>query len=213
MKKFSSVTFILLLTSIFFSGCKSENKKKEKKLIEKKEVIAENTATFVLKNATNAINFTAYKTTEKIPVKGVFTKVEITNDCKGNTIKDAINGAEFKIPISSIETKDTSRNFKIKKFFFQVMENTMALTGKLTLNDDKNGVAEFTMNGITEKLPFEYSINDTTFSMKTTMDVDKWSAKKAIASLNEVCKDLHKGKDGISKTWSEVSINVTSVFK
>lgn len=210
MKKIISLSLIVLL-SVQLSSCKKETKKETPKKTEKR-VEETLTAKYSLQNATNTIQFTAYKTTEKVPVRGVFKKAELTNGCEGNTIKDAINGAEFKIPITSIETKDASRNFKIQKFFFQVMENTMNLTGKLTLTDDKNGVAEFTMNGITEKLPFEYTINGEAFSMKTTMNIDKWNAQKALASLNQACKDLHKGADGVSKTWNEVTINVTSVF-
>lgn len=209
MKKLVAITIVTVL-SLQLTSCKKEVKKETPAPAKVEEKA---TAKFSLNNAENSINFTAYKTTEKIPVKGVFTKVELTNDCKGNTVKDAINGAEFKIPVNSIETKDTSRNFKIQKFFFQVMENTMSLTGKLILNDDKNGVAEFTMNGVTEKLPFEYSINGKVFSMKTTMDIDKWNAQKALSSLNTACKDLHKGADGKSKTWNDVAIEVTSTFK
>lgn len=209
MKKLITLSIVALL-SCQLSSCKKETPAKTQTPVKVKE---DSVAKYSLNNADNNIGFTAYKTTKKVPVKGTFTKVELTNECKGNTVKDAVNGAEFKIPVSSIETKDDSRNLKIRKFFFGIMENTLDLTGKLTLNDDKSGTVEFTMNGITEKLPFEYTINDKTFSMKTIMNVEKWNAQKAITSLNEVCKDLHKGADGVSKTWSEVSINVTSVFK
>lgn len=209
MKKLSLA--LILAIAFQFTGCKQKEKKQNTttnptttKAIKK---------AFSVSNAKNTINFTAYKTTEKIPVKGVFTKVEFIKNYEANTLKEAINGAEFKIPVSGIETKDASRNFKIQKFFFNVMENTLSMTGKLILNDDKNGVAEFTMNGVTEKLPFEYTINDKTFSMKTTMNIEKWNAQKAIESLNTACKDLHKGKDGVSKTWNDVAIEVTSTFK
>lgn len=220
MKKIITLSIIALL-SFQLTSCKKEEKKEEKKekttettkTETQTKVEEKSTARYSLKNADNTINFTAFKTTEKIPVKGVFTKVELTNGCEGNTIKDAINGAEFKVPVSSIETKDASRNFKIQKFFFQVMENTMDLTGKLKLTDDKNGVAEFTMNGVTKELPFKYTIIDQTFSMKTIMNIDNWNTQKALTSLNEACKDLHKGADGVSKTWNEVAIYVTSTFK
>lgn len=211
MKKIITLSIVALL-SVQLSSCKKEEKKETPTKTETK-VEKKSTARYSLKNADNTIQFTAYKTTEKIPVKGLFTKIELTNDCEGNTVKDAVNGAEFKIPVSSIETKDASRNFKIRKFFFLVMENTLDLTGKIKLNDDKNGVAQFTMNGVTQELPFEYTIDGQTFSMKSTMNVDKWNAQKALSSLNEACKDLHKGADGVSKTWNDVAIDVTSVFK
>ena len=52
----------------------------------------------------------------------------------------------------------------------------------------------------------------TSFSMATKMDVLNWNAKSSLDSLNLICKELHKGLDGISKTWSEVAINITSTF-
>ncbi|MFT4683638.1 MAG: hypothetical protein ACI863_000230, partial [Flavobacteriales bacterium] len=32
-------------------------------------------------------------------------------------------------------------------------------------------------------------------------------------SLNKICFDLHKGQDGISKTWNEVNIDVSTYIK
>jgi len=166
----------------------------------------------VLNEATNSVQWTAYKTTEKVPVKGKFTQVNITSGGEGNSVKDAIHNAEFSIPITSIFTSDSSRDYKIRKFFFGVMENTKLLSGKLVIENDSLGYADITMNGITEKLPFTYLIDVKKFSMATKMDVLNWNAKSSLDSLNLICKELHKGLDGISKTWSEVAINITSTF-
>ncbi|MCH3882352.1 MULTISPECIES: YceI family protein [Tenacibaculum] len=198
---------IILLIAVSFSfqftACKSEVKK---------EIEPEKTAKFSLENAENNIGWTAYKTTEKIGVNGQFNKIDITKNGEGNSIKEAINNVEFSIPVSSIFTKDKSRDYKIQKFFFGIMENTSLLSGKLSLTDETNGVAEITMNGITEKLPFTYTIADKTFSMTSIMNIENWKANKALASLNEACKDLHSGADGISKTWNEVALNISSTF-
>ena len=99
-----------------------------------------------------------------------------------------------------------------RKFFFGVMDNTKLLSGKLVIENDSLGYADITMNGITEKLPFSYLIKDKKFSMTTKMDVLNWNAKSSLDSLNLICKELHKGLDGISKTWSEVAINISSTF-
>ncbi|PWG06421.1 YceI family protein [Polaribacter aquimarinus] len=204
-------TLSVLTVLIFnFSACKSEKKpnySKEDKAKEKKS-----TAVFSLKNAKNEINFTAYKTTDKVPVGGQFKKVNINSGGEGNTIKEAINNTEFSIPVSSIFTKDTSRDFKIKKFFFAVMDNTKLLSGKLVIENDSLGYTNITMNGVSNKVPFSYTIQGKTFTMNATMDVTKWNAIEALNSLNTVCKDLHKGADGVSKTWAEVALNIKSTF-
>lgn len=207
MKKINSKFFIVSLVFLL-TACTSEKKEKQTKN-DQKDIAS---ASHVLSEAKNSIEWTAYKTTEKIPVKGQFQKVNIISGGMGNSIKEAIHNAEFSIPITSIFTSDPSRDYKIRKFFFDVMENTKLLSGKLIIENDSTGYADITMNGITEKLPFNYSIIDQEFSMSTKMDVLSWNAKSSLDSLNYVCKELHKGLDGISKTWSEVAINISSSF-
>lgn len=202
--------FILSFLFVSFSSCKSEKKVNLTK--EKKIESTKSTAEFSLDKAKNQINFTAYKTSDKIPVGGQFKKVDIVSGGEGNTIKEAIHSTEFSIPVSSLFTENSSRDYKIKKFFFGLMENTQLLSGKLFIKDATNGVAEIKMNGVSQNVLFTYSIVDRTFTMKASIDVNNWNASKALASLNNVCIDLHRGADGISKTWSEVALNITSIF-
>jgi|TARA_B100000767_G_scaffold93011_1_gene89423 hypothetical protein len=206
MKKIVTLSFFLFL---FFnlSSCKSETKKEDIK-----EVVVKKTAAFSLESAKNNIVFTAYKTTEKIGVDGQFKKVNIISGGEGNSIKEAISNTEFSIPISSLFTKDSSRDYKIKKFFFGIMDNTKLLSGRLTIENDSIGSASIKMNGVTEKIPFNYTINNNIFAMNAKMDVSNWNALEALASLNKVCEVLHTGSDGVSKTWREVSLNITSKF-
>lgn len=207
---------IIRLAAIFIAinsivSCKSEAKKETP--VKKEEVKVEKKAAFVLQDADNKINWTAYKTTEKLPVNGQFKKVTVTSNGEGNTLKEAINNAEFSIPVSSVFTKDTSRDFKIKKFFFAIMDKTELLSGKLVLENDSIGFSDITMNGVTKKLAFKYTINGKVFNLTGNLKITDWNAQKALTSLNEACKDLHKGTDGVSKTWDEVAINITSTFK
>ena len=201
---------LLIVAAFNFSSCKSE--KKSDKEAENKIEVKKSTAAFSLETAKKEVNFTAYKTTDKVPVGGQFKSVDIISGGEGATVKEAINNTEFSIPVSSVFTKDTSRDFKIKKFFFGIMENTKLLSGKLILTDEVNGVAEIKMNGVTEKVDFTYTIEGNVFNLKGTMDVTKWNGSAAIASLNEICKDLHKGADGVSKTWNEVALDITTTF-
>jgi hypothetical protein len=206
MKKI--VLFTLALGMSFqFTACKTE---KKKEAVIKKEV---KVYPYSLKTAKNSIDWVAYKTTDKIAVKGKFKKVTITKNGEGNTAKEANNGTEFSIPVSSIFTADVSRDFKLKKFFFGVMDNTKLLSGTLNISDDTNGTASITMNGVTANLPFTYTLEGKEFKLNATMNLDNWNAQNAVDSLNVACKILHAGKDGVSKTWSEVAINITSTFK
>lgn len=211
MKNQFLALFVSFFT-IFVTSCKKENKQETKQEISVDEA-PKTEASFSLQNAEKTISWTAYKTTEKIPVKGVFKKVNITAKGSGNSAKEAINNAEFSIPVSSIFTSDSGRDYKIKKFFFGVMDKTELLSGKLVLENDSIGHSDITMNGVTKKLPFKYSLKGNVFSLQGTMNITEWQGEKALKSLNTVCKDLHKGADGVSKTWDEVAINIVSVFK
>ena len=211
MNKIRIISFLILVVAFNFSACKNGEKKEESKETLKVET-KKSTAAFIVANAKNEINFTAYKTTEKVPVGGQFKKIDITAGGEGDSVKNAINDTEFSIPVSSLFTKDTSRDFKIRKFFFGIMENTKLLSGKLTLSDATNGIAKITMNGETKDVAFTYTIVDKTFNMQATIDINTWNASAALTSLNTVCKDLHTGADGVSKTWNDVALNITSSF-
>ena len=139
--------------------------------------------------------------------------MKITSGGTGNTVKEAINNAEFSVPISSVFTANTDRDYKIKKFFFGIMKDPEFLSGKLLIETDSTGYVNLIMNGVTEKLPFKYSIEGKKFAMNTKMDVLTWNAQSSIDSLNSICKDLHKGLDGVSKLWSEVALDITTNFK
>ena len=205
-----ALSFLVCFVIIQLSSCKKEaNKSKNQK-----EVTTEKKQTgFSLENAENTIKWTAYKTTDKVPVKGQFKKVTIISGGKGDDLKAAINNVEFSVPVSSLFTNDTSRDYKIKKFFFGVMDKTELLSGKLVLENDSLGYTNITMNGVEKKLPFHYSLDGKKFSMSASMKISDWKAEKALNSLNTVCKDLHKGADGVSKTWDDVAIEITSIFK
>ena len=204
------VLSLLLVVSFNFSSCKSE--RPSEKLVKSKVEVKKSKSKFSIENADNEINFIAYKTTDKVPVGGQFKKVDITQGGEGNSIKEAIHNTEFSIPVSSLFTQNASRDYKIKKFFFGFMDKTKLLSGKLVLENDSIGYANIKMNGITEKVSFLYRIKANTFSMNATMDVANWNALDAINSINTVCKELHKGADGVSKTWSEVALNIKSSF-
>lgn len=207
MKRITSIA-VVLFVALQLTSCKND-KKETVKTTEKKEA----SVAFDLSKAKHTIGWVGYKTTDKVGVKGQFQKIEITSNGKGNTVKEAINNAEFAVPVSSIFSGDSSRDFKLKKFLFGVMSDTKILSGTFKIENDSLGSVALKMNGITKDLPFKYSVEGKKFTMSTTMDIHNWNAQAAVESLNEACKDLHKGADGVTKTWSEVAINASATFE
>lgn len=159
------------------------------------------------------IIWTAFKTTEKIPVKGKFTKVNIKKSASGKTYSEALNGTEFSIPVSSLFSNNADRDNKLKTLFFGVMKNAEILSGTIHIDTDQSGYVDFSMNGLIEKLTFSYTTTENSILIKSIMDTNNWQAQSAIESINNACLELHKGPDGLSKTWSDVAIDITVFFK
>ena len=195
MKKILLLPILLLM---ILNSCEEKKSvKKEKELKQKYSIDIEN----------SSVNWTAYKTTDKVAVKGTFKEVNIENIKSESSMIDAINGLEFNIPVTSIYSKDTIRDAKLVKFFFGNMDNSMRLKGELHLDDKEGGSIAFTMNGLTKNLPITYKIDNDIMDINGVMDLNTWEAKAAIAILKEACFELHKGKDGVSKTWEEIGVN------
>ncbi|WP_203255797.1 YceI family protein [Hyunsoonleella ulvae] len=204
MKKLSIVFFVLALT---LTACKNE--KKEVKTDTTSDVTTEK---FVVKSEATSVKWTAYKTTEKKGVGGEFKTVNFENK-EGASVEEALNNLEFSIPVSSLFTKDEGRDAKIKMFFFGKMLDTELLKGTIKHNGTDYSAA-LTMNGVTKDLPLQVTVTDQRrVTMTGTINLADWDALEALASLNKICYELHKGLDGVSKTWEDVALEVSTYLR
>lgn len=203
MTKNHLLPFILIF-AIVLTSCKSEKKQ---------EGTPEVKPTLTLTKENTTVSFTAYKTTDKVPVKGFFSESNAVLPENASTPEEALNGLKFEIPVSSLYTNDTIRDGKLKKSFFGSMVNTSILSGTISLTDSSNGTVALNMNGMTADLPITIAINENTATINGVIDLKNWNALQALTALNEVCFDLHKGPDGVSKTWEDVAIEVVTTFE
>ncbi|MBT9188400.1 hypothetical protein [Zobellia russellii] len=203
MKKIKLIVLGLLLVGAF--SCK-EAKKEQEQSTEAQAA----TETYTLIQDSTKVSFTAYKTTEKLPVGGKFTKINITKADEGDSPIAALDGTEFSIPVSSLFTNDATgtRDPKILEFFFGVMENTELISGVFNVSEDNNYSIDVTLNGNTATIPLTHkAVSDTSLVFDGVMNLEEWDALDAVASINKACEALHTGKDGVSKTWSEVAVH------
>jgi polyisoprenoid-binding protein YceI len=197
MKKILNYALILIFTFVLAS-CE-----KEKKSVEKTTA----TKSYVIDALKSTVQWTAYKTTDKLPVKGTFKEINILNMNEGSSAPASLEGLEFEIPVSSIFTNDTIRDTKLNTFFFAIMENTLSLKGVFSVENETKGNLALTMNGLTKDLPFSYEMSRDTILINTKMDLNIWQTQAALESLHQACLALHTGPDGVSKTWDEVAIS------
>lgn len=191
--------FPLLILALSIVSCKKEVKEKEvEKAISQYSLNAESIN----------LEWTAFKTSDKVPVKGTFTKIDLKNSPIGGNPVEVIENLKFSIPVNTIFTKDTIRDGKLKKFLFGNMMNTSTIDGEVSLNDDGTGEALISMNGMDKAVPLNYEVNGENIKITAAFDLNNWQAQAALEALNEACFELHKGPDGVSKTWSNVEILV-----
>ncbi|MEZ4853886.1 YceI family protein [Flavobacterium sp.] len=207
MKKIVLFAFAL---SIFTISCKKE-KETEKPTTVTEETAAATTSLSIVNDSTK-VGWVAYKTTDKTPVKGSFKQITLENTQSGTTPQEILEGATFSIPVSSVFTNDETRDGKLKDFFFGALKNTELISGKIHFTDGVPVLA-ITLNGETREVIVNGSFNNNIYMFDGTINLDDFLAQNAVASLNKVCFDLHKGADGVSKTWSEVAINGSVLFQ
>jgi polyisoprenoid-binding protein YceI len=170
--------------------------------------------TYQLDAAQAKVAWTAYKTTEKVGVTAGFNSVQITAGKAAKTIPAALKGASAKIDGLSVESNNEVRNANLKQAFFGLLKNKADIKAAIlsAQGDDKQGTAvmNLTLNGKTRKVPMSYTVTDAGLEASGTIDALDYNGSKALKALNELCYELHKGKDGVSKTWSDVALKVTA---
>jgi len=172
--------------------------------------------TYSYNEGTTQVQWVAYKYTEKTGVKGTFTDVQVTGVREANDPAGVIGNASFDIATHSVNSGDATRDPKIIEFFFGKMAAGDHITGKVTRVDgnETSGTVTFnvSMNGIEKPVEGTYTVTDGKMEVKADLSVSDWGGDAAIASLNEACKDLHKGPDGSSKLWPDVTVFISTTL-
>ena len=173
---------------------------------------SEEVCTYTYNEGTSVLEWTSYKTTAKVPVAGSFNSIEV-NSISSTDPVEVLKSISFKINTASVETNNEDRNGKIAEHFFGT-NNTPFITGKVKeLREDGTAVVEIMMNDINIDVEGEYTLEGAEFSFNSTIDVSTWNGIPGIDALNEICKDLHTGEDGVSKLWSEIGLSFTTKLK
>ena len=206
MKKIS--VLILGLMFVTFASCKKEEKTETP--TETSEVVKGLT----IVNDSTKVKWTGFKTTDKVAVNGVFTKIELKDVKTGSTPQEVLEGVAFSIPVSSLFSNDATgtRDPKLINKFFGVMKNTELLSGILNFRDNQLFMT-LSMNDVTKQIPLEYTFENNLLSMKTTLNLNDFGGQDALSALSKACFDLHKGPDGVSKTWETVDIMGEVLFQ
>ncbi|RHX88761.1 YceI family protein [Leptospira stimsonii] len=162
----------------------------------------------------------AFKFTEKTGVGGSFDKIEVDGTSSGKSPEKALKGLKFTIDPNTINSSNNERDAKIKSAFFYPLKKNGKIEGKVLsaeLNSDKKtgkGVIQLQFNGIAKKIDVNFSISEESQIEATSkIELGDFKALSSVEALNQVCNDLHKGKDGISKLWPDVDLTISTKLK
>lgn len=200
---------IIYITSIFglgltFTACKGDTTTENQTSDEPQKACF-----YSYNEGATTFEWTAFKTTDKVGVKGGFNVITVESESLEDP-KAVLESITFAMKTSSVETNDESRNGKVAKFFFETI-NTPTIEGKVkSIGDNGKAVISVKMNGVEVDVEGDYTLEGGDFSFTSTIDVSSWNAMEGITALNAECNDLHKGKDGVSKLWSEVALSFTT---
>lgn len=199
------IFYTLALSMVFLTSCSSNGEENGAESTSEEQQTEQSSCMYRYNEGTTKLTFTGYKTSAKKGVPGSFNEITVSSE-QSEDPKKVIESISFSIKTSSVETNDESRNQKLATLFFDVM-NTPFIEGKIKeLKEDGKAVFEIMMNEITVDVEGDYTLEGAKFKWSSDIDVSTWNGMKAVESLNEACKDLHTGEDGVSKTWSEVNL-------
>jgi hypothetical protein len=176
----------------------------------------EKNCTYSYNPSLTKLEWTAYKFTEKTGVKGTFDTVTVLKDKKNaDSILATMKSAHVKISTDTTNSGVPDRDVKIKTYFFGTKKKSTQLHASFqNIKGTTTGTADMNLqwNGVKKLIPIEYTIEGNVLKAKGGLDTLDFAMGEGINKLNEICLDLHIGKDGVSKLWSVVDFTIESTF-
>ncbi len=196
------IKFVFLFC--FMLGCFSCNDVPKKTRESKKE-----TCMYGFNEAETKVSWSAYKTTDKVKVTGYFKT--LSTDRTGilyTSIMEFVDGINFSINSSSSISGDVIRDASVKDYFFKFFTENFQINGNLEVVSQKKVIAHLDMFGVDTPIALSFSIAEDMLNLRGRISLNEIGAVQAFNSIHDKCVDLHRGPDGISKTWDQVDISI-----
>ena len=168
-----------------------------------------NGCTYSYKPDSLKIEWTAYKFTEKKGVLASFPVFTLDAPASANSAQELFEKTSIEIDPQGLESGDPGRNENLKKYFFKKMIGPK-IKGQIVSFSPAISKVKIDMNGVSKVVPFRMKIEGTKYVAETDIDIMDFKMKKSLEAINKVCYELHKGADGKSKTWSAVSLALST---
>tara|TARA_B100000676_G_C18049803_1_gene830361 strand:+ start:1353 stop:2000 length:648 start_codon:yes stop_codon:yes gene_type:complete len=198
----------ILLIILFFNSC--VNDRNTEVQLEKTLVNSNENCVYSANLKATDVIWSGFKTTDKIKVTGKFNKIssnKIQNKNEFSNLSELIEDLDFSIDLSSSSSGDEIRDLNLKNYFFNLLASNFVLNGKFENIEDDSVYVVLDFFGKQKKVKLGYAYKNKMIQIKGSIDlVESLGAIKAFESISNKCYDLHKGPDGVSKTWKEVDV-------
>ena len=163
------------------------------------------------------VSWTAFKTMQKVAVNGAFPQVAVKGKLTHqNSMAHLLQQLTAQIEISgpsSIKTGNPGRDQTLFEHFFSHFKKTPTLKGQFLDVKGKEAEGELmlklSLNEKTKMVPMKYTRDESgTFQATGSIDVLEFGLNDAFDDLHKTCEVLHKGPDGVSKTWPGVDLKI-----
>jgi|SaaInlStandDraft_1057018.scaffolds.fasta_scaffold104231_2 hypothetical protein len=196
-----------LLCYFFIMSCNT-GQEKNIKVDDKKGLEAQpDNCIYSFSDSTIKLFWAGYKTTDKLKVLGSFQEIKTNHSGqKFSSIDELVNGITFSINSKSSESGDPIRDTNLRDYFFNYLTDNFQINGRFSEYNDALITANIDVLGVDRQVKFSHSIVNNVLKMRALISLDELGAYKAYNSISAKCYELHKGPDGISKTWDEVNV-------
>lgn len=155
------------------------------------------------------VEWTAYKFTEKTGVKGTFKTITTNIKTPPQSEDEMLLATTFEIDALTVDSGNAARDTTLSEHFFKLMKSPK-ISGNIKGIKEGVAIVELKMNDVTRLINFKYEKKDGKLFATGTIDVLDFSMQPSLKKINESCFELHKGADGVSKTWSTVDLSITA---
>ena len=200
---------IVAVTAMFMQAC-GETKEAGSETTTPVEEQKTEVCTYTADQENVEILWTAYKYNQKTGVKGKFAAFSISGSQTTQGEEGVLEGVIVDIMTESLDSGDPIRDPKILEHFFGSFEGGDKIHAEVLAVDGEssNLNVAITMNGKTVETNAPYTIENGQIEVKMELSVNDWAAEAGLAALHAACEDVHKGSDGESILWPDVSIIV-----
>lgn len=183
---------------------------------------AKTNCTYLVDESSVKVLWTAYKTSDKTPVQGELKGYKFKTSPRGLKSMKALMSVSkvsgFINTEKSSESGNPARDQTLYQKFFSLIASSAKYEGMFNhiKGNDQKGEMELQLffNQFRKPVPMKYSLSEQgNFEAVGEFNMNDFRLAQALASIHQACEELHKGKDGLSKTWPEVGIKITAKIK